>query len=342
MSDHEPTLPPHRLSVVVPMFNERDNAAEMVDRVCGALAGYAHPWELVLVDDGSSDGTPGELRAARARHGDHVRVLQLQRNYGQTAALQAGFDAARGDLAVTLDGDLQNDPRDIPIMVAELFARDLDLLVGWRRRRRDDVLVRKVPSWLANRLIRRLTGVSVHDYGCALKVFRATVFRRLQLYGEMHRFIAAWAATVTRPDRIGEMEVRHHARTHGRSKYGLERTFKVMLDLVAVFFFMRYRTKPVHFFGAIGFLVGGLGTAALVYLAGVKFLLGEDIGGRPLLLVAVVLVLAALQFVTTGVAMELMARTYFESGQATSYLLRQDPEPEKATWAGRPAGRMEA
>lgn len=334
-------LPAHRLSVVVPVYNEQDSATELVDGIVAALADYGQPWELVVVDDGSSDETIARLRAAQERHGSHVRILALQRNYGQTAALQAGFDAARGDIAVTLDGDLQNDPRDIPGLVADLYDRDLDLLVGWRRRRQDATVLRKIPSQIANKIIRDITGVAVHDNGCAMKVFRASVFRQIRLYGEMHRFIAAWAATVTRPDRIGEREVRHHARMHGRSKYGLERTFKVVLDLIAVFFFMRFRAKPVHFFGTIGLLSGGLGAVILMYLAGVKFLLGEDIGSRPLLLVGVVLVIAAVQFVTTGIAMEMMSRTYFESERASSYLLREgDVSGQHATWSG-PAAEHE-
>jgi glycosyltransferase involved in cell wall biosynthesis len=326
--DNQPGLPPpHRLSVVIPFFDEEDSAPELVQRVHEALAEYPHPWELILVDDGSRDRTPELLREARRQHGSHVRVFELQRNFGQAAALQAGFDAARGDLVATLDGDLQNDPRDIPAMVSELYRRDLDLLVGWRRDRQDGLLRRKIPSWLANHMIRSLIGVAVHDYGCGLKIYRAAVFRRIKLYGEMHRFIPAWAATVTAPRRIGERIVRHHPRRRGRSKYGLGRTFTVLLDLAAVFFFMRYRAKPVHFFGAIGLVCGALGALVMVYLGIVKFLLGEDIGSRPLLLVGIFLVIASLQFITTGIAVELMARTYFGSGHALSYLTRDDGDP---------------
>jgi glycosyltransferase involved in cell wall biosynthesis len=320
--------PAHRLSVVVPFYDEAQNVALQVERIHAGLADYRWPWELVLVDDGSRDATLGELRAARERHGHHVRVIALARNFGQTAALRAGLDAARGDVVATLDGDLQNEPADIPRLVDELFARDLDLLVGWRRERRDGFVLRRLPSQLANRLIARITGVRLHDYGCGLKLFRASLLQRIRLYGEMHRFIPAWAATATTAERIGESVVTHHARRHGRSKYGLDRTFKVLLDLMAVFFFMRYRAKPVHFFGAIGLSCGALGTIALGYLAWVKFVQGEDIGQRPLLLVGVVLVLASLQFITTGIVTELIARTYFESARVLPYLRRVEAEPE--------------
>jgi glycosyltransferase involved in cell wall biosynthesis len=318
--------PSHRLSVVVPLYNEETNVAPLVTQLAAALADYSWPWEAILVDDGSADGTLTRLREAARTTGPHVRVLALQRNFGQTAAMQAGIDVARGDVIATLDGDLQNDPADIPAMVEQLYARDLDLLSGWRRNRQDGFFLRKIPSRLANSLIRRVTGVHVHDYGCSLKVYRTRMIRQVRLYGEMHRFIPAWAATATTPARIGEMEVRHHARTRGRSKYGLGRSFKVLVDLLAVSFFLHHRAKPGHFFGQIGLgfaLVAGL---ALGYLAVVKFVLGQDIGQRPLLLVGVVLGIAAVQFLTTGVVAEMMARTYYESTQARPYILREETD----------------
>jgi glycosyltransferase involved in cell wall biosynthesis len=311
------------LSVVVPMFNEEDNVAALVAQVHEGLASYAHPWELILVDDGSRDRTLARIEEARAQYGPHVRVVPLQRNFGQTAAMQAGVDAARGEIIATMDGDLQNDPADIPRLVSELDRRDLDLLTGWRQRRQDGFILRKLPSQLANRLIRRVTGVNVHDYGCSLKVYRAHIVKQIRLYGEMHRFIPAWAATVTSPDRIGETPVRHRPRTAGVSKYGLNRAFKVLVDLLAVSFFMHHRAKPGHFFGQIGLHFGFWGGLVLTYLAIVKFGFGQDIGDRPLLLVGVVLVIAAVQFLTTGVTAEVMARTYFESARVRPYLLRE-------------------
>ena len=215
---------PHRLSVVVPMYNEVENAAPMIDAVQDALKDYAWPWELIVVDDGSADGT-GQALDKRAREiGPHIRVLHLARNFRQTAAMQAGIDAARGDVIATLDGDLQNDPLDIPRMVARLLDEDLDMVAGWRQARQDGAVLRKIPSKIANRLIRRVSGLKFQDLGCSLKVFRTSVLRQIRLYGEMHRFIPAWLATVTSPSRMAEEPVRHHARVAGQSKYGLSRT----------------------------------------------------------------------------------------------------------------------
>jgi glycosyltransferase involved in cell wall biosynthesis len=315
----------HRLSVVIPMYNEQESVAPLLARVHEALADYRYPWELVVVDDGSSDDTVARLRDEIARHGKHVRVVQLQRNFGQTAAMQAGIDAARGDVIATLDGDLQNDPADIPQMVKRLLDEDLDLVAGWRQNRQDNLL-RKIPSRIANRLIRRITQVDLHDYGCSLKIFRADVIKHVRLYGEMHRFIPAWTATHTTPARIKEEVVRHHARQYGKSKYGIGRTFRVILDLLAVYFFMRYRSKPGHFFGKIGIVFGALGALGLAYLAYAKFGLGEDIGQRPLLLISVLFVMLAVQMITTGVMSELISRTYYEGSDVKSYTVRNAQE----------------
>ena len=203
-------VPFHRLSVVVPMYNEIENAAPLIDEVQAALGGYPFPWELLVVDDGSRDGTGQKLESHGATIGPHIRVIRLWRNFRQTAAMQAGIDAARGDVIATLDGDLQNDPRDIPRMVARLLTESLDFVAGWRRERQDGLWLRKVPSRIANRLIRRLTGLQFHDLGCSLKVFRASVLKQVRLYGEMHRFIPAWLATVTSPERMAEEPVRHN------------------------------------------------------------------------------------------------------------------------------------
>lgn len=324
----EQTERPHRLSVVVPMYNEEDSVTPLVTQVHEALAEYRHPWELVLVNDGSSDNTEQQMRLAADLWGDHVRVVDLQRNFGQTAAMQAGIDAARGDVIVTMDGDLQNDPVDIPRLVKRLLEEELDLVAGWRKDRKDN-LIRKIPSRIANRLIGHITQVELHDYGCSLKVFRASIIKNVRLYGEMHRFIPAWMAASTSPRRIKEEEVHHHARRYGRSKYGIGRTFRVILDLLVVYFFMRFRSRPGHFFGRIGLIFGGLGALGLVYLGFVKLVLGESIGTRPLLLISVLLVLMAVQFLTTGVLSEMMARTYYESSQTRSYVVREEAGPPK-------------
>lgn len=313
------------LSVVIPMYNEAENVVPMLARVHEALADYGAPWELVVVDDGSSDATVRLLREEGAKYGDHVRVVSLQRNFGQTAAMQAGIDAARGEVIATLDGDLQNDPVDIPRMVERLLTDDLDLVAGWRKQRKDDLLLRKIPSLIANKIIRRITGVRIHDYGCSLKVYRGAVIRQVKLYGEMHRFIPAWVGGVTTPARIGEMVVHHNPRMHGQSKYGLSRTFRVMLDLLSVFFFMRFRARPGHFFGSIGLALGLLGGLGLAVLGWEKFMLGKDIGTRPLFLISIMLMIASMQFLTTGVLAELLARVYFESAEARHYVVRELP-----------------
>lgn len=318
------------VSVVVPLYDEEENVQVLVERTQAALDAAPFRWELILVDDGSADRTVERAREAGARVGDHVRVLALQRNFGQTAAMQAGLDHARGDVVVTLDGDLQNDPEDIPRLVAKLVDDDLDLVVGWRKDRQDGLWLRLIPSRIANKLIRNVTGVDVHDYGCSLKAYRASLVRHMRLYGEMHRFIPAWAAMATSPRRIGELEVQHHARQAGRSKYGISRVSRVILDLLVVHFFLRYRAMPGHFFGAIGFSVGGIGGLILAYLAVVKFALGQDIGQRPLLLVGVVCIIASLQLVTTGIVTELVARTWFSAPGVHSYVLRDAEAPPRA------------
>jgi len=315
-------LAPHRLSLVVPLYNEQDNVEPLLAGIHAALADYPMPWELIVVDDGSSDGTHERLRDAARRWGRHVRVLELQRNFGQTAAMQAGIDAARGEVIATLDGDLQNDPADIPRLVGRLLSEDLDLVVGWRRNRQDNVWLRTIPSRIANRLIGNITQVRLHDYGCSLKVYRATVIKEVRLYGEMHRFIPAWMSVRTAPQRIREEVVNHRARVHGESKYGISRTFRVLVDLLSVYFFLRFLTRPGHFFGRIGLVSGGLGTLLLGWLFAQKLLLGANIGTRPLLLVAVLLVLMGVQFLTTGVLSELITRTYFASSASRPYVIR--------------------
>jgi glycosyltransferase involved in cell wall biosynthesis len=322
------------LSVVIPFYNEGENVDRLVEELHQAMADSPWPWEAILVDDGSRDDTLIRVESARERFGPHVAIVTLQRNFGQTAATQAGIDAASGDLVATLDGDLQNDPADVPRLVQELQEKGLDLIVGWRKNRRDGFLLRRFPSILANLLIGRVTGVRLHDYGCSLKIYRASVLHAVRLYGEMHRFIPAWFASATSPDRIAESVVNHRPRVAGRSKYGPGRTFRVLLDLLAVHFFMRYWTRPGHFFGSIGLAVGAVGSAILAYLGWVKFGMGQDIGTRPLLLTGVVLVIASLQFLTTGVVAELLTRTYFESSDVKPYVAREIKGGKGESWAG--------
>jgi glycosyltransferase involved in cell wall biosynthesis len=326
-----------RLSVVVPFFDEEENVGALLEELHRALEPSPWPWEAVLVDDGSQDDTRQKLQEARERFGPHLKVVSLQRNFGQTAAVQAGIDSATGELIATMDGDRQNDPADILPLARRLLEEDLDLVVGWRKDRQDGFLHRRLPSMLANRLIGKVTGVRLHDYGCSLKVFRSSVLRSVHFYGEMHRFMPAWLASTTSPHRISEEVVNHRPRPAGRSKYGIGRTFRVLLDLLSVHFFMRYWARPGHFFGSIGLAVGGVGGCILAYLLWVKFYLGDPIGTRPLLLVGVVLVITSLQFLTTGIVAELLTRTYFESSRVKPYVVRSATEERGEAWV-EPSG----
>ncbi|MNR72472.1 Undecaprenyl-phosphate 4-deoxy-4-formamido-L-arabinose transferase [compost metagenome] len=326
------TTSPVELSLVVPLFNEEESVKPLIERIVTSMAGYAASWELILVDDGSTDATIANARTALNRPGLDLKIVALQRNFGQTAAMQAGINQAEGRLIATLDGDLQNDPKDIPAMVAELERRELDLLVGWRQNRQDGLLLRKVPSFIANRLIGRITGVRLHDYGCSLKIYRSAVIKQVKLMGEMHRFIPAWVAGVVPSSRIGEMPVTHHARQHGVSKYGISRTFRVILDLLSVMFFMRFKARPGHFFGSLGLGLGAISALILFYLFIDKFIMGNDIGTRPLFLIGVMLFLSSVQMITTGIIAEMIARTYYREDSALSYIVREiyqaDPTAE--------------
>ncbi|MCE1186218.1 MAG: glycosyltransferase family 2 protein [Rhodocyclales bacterium] len=327
-------LPPHRLSVVVPLYNEEDNVAPLLERIHLALTGYPYPWEVVIVDDGSADRTVENLEKAAKHYGPHVRIVALMRNFKQTAAMQAGIDAARGDVIVTMDGDLQNDPVDIPRMAGRLLREDLDLVAGWRKNRKDGMVLRKIPSKIANRLIANITGVKLQDYGCSLKAFRASAIKNVRLYGEMHRFIPAWLATVTTPRKIAQEEVTHHARVFGESKYGISRTFRVILDLIFVYFFMRFRTRPGHFFGGIGLMLGTVGMVILGYLGLLKLFTGASIGTRPLLFGGFFMVIAGVQMVTSGVLAELLTRVYYESGVSQAYVARESaPLTDEQGWS---------
>ena len=309
------------LSLVVPIFNEEGSVGPLIERVAEAMLSYQAGWELILVDDGSTDATIANARAYLSRPDLDLKIVALQRNFGQTAAMQAGIDAAKGRLIATLDGDLQNDPKDIPMMVSELERRELDLLVGWRKNRKDGLFLRKVPSWIANRLIGKITGVRLHDYGCSLKIYRSSVIKQVKLMGEMHRFIPAWVAGVVPSTRIGEMAVTHHARQFGASKYGISRTFRVILDLLSVMFFMRYKARPGHFFGSLGLGLGAFAAFILFYLFVDKFIFGNDIGTRPMLMVGVVLLLSSVQMITTGILAEMIARLYYRDEQTPNYIV---------------------
>jgi glycosyltransferase involved in cell wall biosynthesis len=322
-----------QVSVVIPVYNEEENVPDLVERVGAALARSRRSFELICVDDGSRDDSAAllhELAVTRA----WLKPIFLIRNYGQSAALQAGFDHARGEIIVTLDGDLQNDPDDIPRLLDLLDERqDVDVISGWRKDRKDRAVSRKLPSMLANGIISKVTGVRLHDYGCALKLYRASVIGDLKLYGELHRFIPALAAEVGA--HIIEVPVNHHPRTRGTSKYGIDRTVRVVLDLLWIKFLLRFLHRPMHAFGGVGIAMMFVGFATLAYLAFDKLALGHSIGGRPLLLLGVLLALIGVQMLATGLLGELLIRIYHEPEGRPQYVLRTAPRARRRALAER-------
>ncbi len=306
------------LSVVVPLYNEAESLPLLVEKLLAALRPLGRPFELVLVDDGSSDGTAAVLKQLAPATPELVAVL-LRRNYGQTPAMAAGFDASRGAVIVTLDGDLQNDPADIPMLLAEL-ERGFDLVSGWRHQRQDNTVSRLLPSKVANRLIARVTGVRLHDYGCSLKAYRRELVDDMNLYGELHRFLPALA--FIEGARISEVKVNHSARQFGQSKYGIDRTFRVLMDLLTVWFMKRFLTRPMHVFGFWGLASIALGLVLSLYLVAEKLFADADIGNRPLLLVAVLALIAGVQLFCFGLLAELQMRTYHESQGRPIYRVR--------------------
>jgi glycosyltransferase involved in cell wall biosynthesis len=307
------------LSVVVPVYNEEQSLPQLVGELIAAVRPLGMSFELVLVDDGSQDGSAAVLRQLRAEVPELVTVL-LRRNYGQTAAMAAGFDTSRGAVIVTLDGDLQNDPSDIPLLLDRL-GEGYDLVSGWRHQRQDAAFSRLLPSRLANRLIGRVTGVRLHDYGCSLKAYRREVIDDLNLYGELHRFLPALAAI--EGARITEVEVNHHARRFGHSNYGIDRTYRVLMDLLTVWFMKRFLTRPMHVFGLGGLAAMGAGLLISVWLVGEKLILGTDLGDRPLLLMALISFLTGVQLFCFGLLAELQMRTYHESQGRPIYRVRE-------------------
>jgi dolichol-phosphate mannosyltransferase len=294
------------ISVVIPVHNEERSVALLLDEIGSALEPLGQPWEAVFVDDGSEDGTFAALTRLHAA-ADNVRVVRLRRNFGKAAALQAGFEAAAGDVVVTIDGDLQDDPAEIPRLLAKL-DEGFDLVSGWKTRRRDP-LSRRVPSRIFNVVTGRLSGLRLHDLNCGLKAYRAEVVRGLRIYGELHRFVPVLAHY--RGFRVAELPVNHRPREHGRSRYGMERYLRGFLDLLTVTFMGRYRHRPLHLFGGFGLLLGGAGTLILLYLTAVK-LSGEAIGHRPLLTLGVLLVVVGMQFLSLGLISELITSHHEE------------------------------
>jgi glycosyltransferase involved in cell wall biosynthesis len=304
-----------KISVVVTVYNEEKNIRPLTDQISSALEGL--DFEIIYVDDGSTDGTLGELKGVGH---PRLKIVELKMNYGQSLALMAGIDHAQGDFIATMDGDLQNDPSDIPAMLSVAEEGHWDLVAGNRVNRKDGMLLRKLPSKIANYIIRRTTDVILKDYGCALKVFRRELAKDLGLYGELHRFIPVLANL--EGARITQVDVRHHPRKYGASKYGLNRTFKVISDLLLMLFFKKYMQKPMHLFGNVGVLLFLIGAIINLYLIGLK-ILGQDIWGKPLLILGLMLVIAGIQLVTIGIVIEIQMRTYFESQQKRPYKIRR-------------------
>jgi len=310
-----------KISVVITVYNEEANIQPLVSQITVALKGF--DYEIVYVDDGSKDNT---VRNIKSLQNPHIKLVELKKNYGQCPALKAGIDYSSGDYIVTLDGDLQNDPADIPMMIEEAERGNFDLVAGIREKRKDGIFLRKIPSRIANWLIRLTTDANIIDNGCALKVFKADMAKSIALYGDLHRFISILAhfegAT------IKQVKVRHHPRIHGTSKYGISRTFRVMSDLLLLLFFRKYMQKPMHFFGTIGILTSFAGGIILFYLLIIK-IMGQEIWGRPVLLLGILLFIMGFQIVTIGIILDYQMRTYYESQHKSPYRVKQVSTGEK-------------
>ncbi len=308
-----------RISVVIPLYNEEESIPSLRQSLTTALDSVGETYEVIIIDDGSKDRSFALLRDW-ALADERLTVIRLRRNFGQTAAFSAGFDQAHGDVVVTMDADLQNDPLDIPKLMAKI-DEGYDIVSGWRKNRQDRFLDRRLPSMLANRLISNVTDVRLHDYGCSLKAYRREVLQYVKLYGELHRFIPALASQAG--GTVTEVPVNHRAREFGKSKYGISRTVRVFLDLITIWFLGSYSTRPIHVFGTAGLLSAAAGTLMGFYLAFVKIFLNENIGGRPLLLLAVLLLVIGVQLITMGLLGEMVIRTYHESQKKPIYIVRE-------------------
>ena len=312
------------LSIVIPVFNEEENIEPLIREIDAVLKPSGKTYEIVVVDDGSKDGTFAGLRRLHDNGG--LKVVRLKRNFGQTAALSAGLNYAEGEIVILMDGDAQNDPADIPALLAKIDEGN-DLVAGWRFNRQDPFLNRRLPSMIANWLISSTTKVKLHDYGCTLKAMRKELAKSLRLYGEMHRFIPAIA--YERGAQIAELKVHHRPRLRGQSKYGIGRTLRVVLDLLTVKFLISYSTRPAHVFGPIGFISGFAGFVIALSLTVQKLVYNEPIGGRPLLLLAILLIFIGIQFITMGLLGEMLARTYHESQDRAVYVVGEILETGK-------------
>ncbi|NIA05566.1 MAG: glycosyltransferase [Proteobacteria bacterium] len=308
-----------KLSVVIPIYNEEENIKALYDELKGVLDSLGYDYEIIFIDDGSTDTSLAVLETIQQQD-PRLVVISFRRNFGQTAAMSAGFDYATGDVIVTMDGDMQNDPHDIPRFL-EKMAEGYDLVSGWRHDRQDPFISRRLPSILANKIISVVTGVHLHDYGCTLKTFRKEITRGIRLYGEMHRFIPAIASGMG--GRIAEVKVNHRPRRFGKSKYGISRTIRVILDLLTVKFLLSYATRPIQVFGLLGIISGGIGFCLALVLTIERQFFGMPLANRPLLLLAVLLIFMGMQFISLGLLGELQARTYHESQNKPIYTVRK-------------------
>jgi len=304
---------------VIPVYNEESNVDPLYAELSAAMTALGRSYELLFVDDGSVDKTIEKLRAVAASD-PKVRVVSFRRNFGQTAALSAGFNYARGRIIITIDADLQNDPADIPLLLQKM-EEGYDIVSGWRHRRKDPFISRRLPSICANALISLTTKVKLHDYGCTLKAFKSEVVKNIRLYGEMHRFIPAVASWMG--VQVSEVKVNHRKRKFGKSKYGISRTIRVILDLITVKYFLSYVNRPIQIFGLIGIITSVIGFCIATYLSILRLFFDQPIGGRPLLLLAVLLIFMGVQFVTIGLLAEIQARTYHESVDKQTYVVRE-------------------
>lgn len=303
-----------KLSIVITVYNEEENIRPLVKSIFEALEGF--DYEIIYVDDGSTDNTINEIKALKS---EKIKLIELMKNYGQSSALAAGIDHAEGEYIVTMDGDLQNDPSDIPMLLDLAEKEGWDLINGIRANRQDGMFMRKIPSRIANSIIRKTTDVRIMDYGCALKIFKSDIAKNLGLYGELHRFIPVLASL--QGARIHQVNVKHHARKFGKSKYGIGRTFRVVSDLLLMLFFKKYMQKPMHLFGTLGVVIFGIGVIIDIYLLIIK-LMGHDLWGKPLLMLGIMMTLAGIQLITIGIVAELVIRTYFESQKKKPYKIR--------------------
>ena len=313
------------VSLVIPVYNEEDNLAPLYQKIKEVMDSLGRDYEVIFVDDGSQDKSP-QILDSLAQKDPRVKVIHFRRNFGQTAALAAGFEMAQGEVVITLDADLQNDPSDIPRLL-EKMEEGYDVVSGWRKDRQDPFLSRTLPSLVANWLISKVTGVELHDYGCTLKAYRREVVKELNLYGELHRFLPALASWMG--VKIAEIPVTHHPRRFGKSKYGITRTFRVILDLILVQFLLRYSTRPIRIFGGGGLISLILGMALGLYLSVVKIFFHHRIGNRPLLILAVLLIILGIQLLSLGILGEFLTRIYYEGQNKKPYVIKYVAPPQE-------------